>query len=174
MVRSCAFSHTTETGSRTSRSISMTPANPSFSGSTVSVGRYRSGRTACGSRSVGASAVGSGAGAAAVVLAAAVGLTVGPGGAGGTGTGPPRSVAQAIVSSSAGSRFIRGTSKAAHDPALRGGLQTCAAALRAVQGAVPAVLELEGVAHHFGPLGPLDLRVDEGETLAVIGPSGAG
>ena len=36
------------------------------------------------------------------------------------------------------------------------------------------MLELEGVAHHFGPLGPLDLRVEEGETLAVIGPSGAG
>ena len=36
------------------------------------------------------------------------------------------------------------------------------------------MLELSGVAHHFGPLGPLDLRVAEGETLAVIGPSGAG
>ena len=39
---------------------------------------------------------------------------------------------------------------------------------------MPAVLELEGVAHRFGRLGPLDLRVAEGETLAVLGPSGAG
>ena len=36
------------------------------------------------------------------------------------------------------------------------------------------MLELAGVAHRFGRLGPLDLRVAEGETLAVLGPSGAG
>jgi len=39
---------------------------------------------------------------------------------------------------------------------------------------VPGVLELEGVAHRFGRLGPLDLRIAEGETLAILGPSGAG
>jgi osmoprotectant transport system ATP-binding protein len=43
-----------------------------------------------------------------------------------------------------------------------------------VQEAVPAVFELEQVAHRFGRLGPLSLRVDEGETLVVLGPSGAG
>ncbi len=36
------------------------------------------------------------------------------------------------------------------------------------------MLELERVAHRFGRLGPLDLRVAEGETLAILGPSGAG
>ena len=36
------------------------------------------------------------------------------------------------------------------------------------------MLELEGVAHRFGRLGPLDLRIAEGETLAILGPSGAG
>ena len=43
-----------------------------------------------------------------------------------------------------------------------------------VQEAVPSVFELDGVAHRFGRLGPLSLRVDEGETLVVLGPSGAG
>src|SRR5216684_8665685 len=65
-------------------------------------------------------------------------------------------------------------SRAAPHPAPPRGLQTCTLALRAVQGAVPAVFELQGVAHRFGRLGPLDLRVAEGETLAVLGPSGAG
>src|SRR5437879_10064294 len=50
----------------------------------------------------------------------------------------------------------------------------CGRCKRAVQGIVPAVLELDAVAHRFGRLGPLDLRVDEGETLVVLGPSGAG
>ena len=39
---------------------------------------------------------------------------------------------------------------------------------------MPAVLELDSVAHRFGRLGPLSLRVAEGETLVVLGPSGAG
>jgi osmoprotectant transport system ATP-binding protein len=53
-------------------------------------------------------------------------------------------------------------------------LQTCTSARREVEEAVPAALELQGVAHRFGRLGPLDLRVDEGQTLVVLGPSGAG
>src|SRR5205814_2808131 len=61
--------------------------------------------------------------------------------------------------------------RAAHDGARSGALQM---GVPRVQEAVPAVFELDGVAHRFGRLGPLSLRVDEGETLVVLGPSGAG
>src|SRR5438874_9587845 len=88
------------------------------------------------------------------------------------GPGAPRSIAQPAAMIKAASRFMHtsGPRTMSRSPAHC----KCRRRNRAVQGIVPAVLELDAVAHRFGRLGPLSLRVAEGETLVVLGPSGSG
>src|SRR5712671_5566134 len=95
----------------------------------------------------------------AVVLAAAVGFTLGPGLAGADGASPERDDAQAATRSRR--RELRMRRRLPH------GTRT----------GVPAALELRDVVlrHPDGSgLGPIDLTVEEGTTLVVLGPSGGG